>query len=140
MTRTLGIDYGSKRLGFAISDPLGMIATPMCVETVNGVREAAKVSKRLCEEREAELIVIGLPLNMDGSSGPAVQAVQSFIKALNKICAVPTTTWDERLTTSQIERTLIEADVSRAKRKLVRDKLAATVILQSYLDAQDNDL
>ena len=139
MKRILGIDYGTRRLGFAISDPMCIIATPLTVVIVTGQADAVRASKRICEEHGAELIVVGLPLNMNGTSGPAVASVEAFVEALSRIHDVPIETWDERLTTSQIERTLLDGDVSRARRKELRDKLAATVILQSYLDSRCGD-
>lgn len=135
LTRILGIDYGTRRFGFAISDEVGIIATPLCVVEVEGDSDAVSAVKRLCDEQGAGRIVIGLPINMDGSIGPAAKAVEAFVELLAKEIGIPIDTWDERLTTSLVERMLIDADMSRAKRKGVRDKLAAQAILQSYLDS-----
>ncbi len=135
MARILGIDYGTRRLGFALSDPDKIIATPLCVVQVHSTKEAARQVKQLCEEQDIERIVIGMPFNMNGTSGPAAKAVTAFAELLREQTGIPVETWDERLSTSMVERALLESDISRSKRKKVRDKLAAQVILQSYLDA-----
>jgi putative Holliday junction resolvase len=90
----------------------------------------------VCAETEAERVVVGLPLNMDGSPGPMAEKVRAFVTGLEAEIAVPVDAWDERLSTRMVERVLLQADVSRAKRKKARDKLAAQVILQGYLDAR----
>ena len=131
--RALGIDYGSVRTGIAGCDELGMFASPL--ETV----ETHKAIQRICElaqQRQVELIVVGMPRNMDGTYGPKCDEVRAFIEKLKIQCNLPIRTWDERLTTQGVERMLIDADVSRKKRKEVIDKLAAQQILQSFLDAQ----
>lgn len=138
--RTLGIDYGERRVGVAISDPFGMLATPLKVITVESVSHAVTEIADLSLQSEVEKIVVGLPLNMDGSRGAMVEAVEAFIKQLSKFTSCDIVTWDERLSTSQVERTLLDADMSRKRRKEVRDKLAAQVILQAYLDAQAEPL
>lgn len=139
--RILGIDYGAVRVGLALSDDLGILAMPL--ETVEG----PKVMNRICQiilDRKIEFVVIGMPRNMDGSYGPKAEEVRRFSDTLKKKLPVEIRLWDERLTTQSMERMLIEADVSRKKRKEVIDQLAAQQILQSYLDAQqelqNNDL
>jgi len=141
MARVLGVDYGEKRIGLAVSDPEGLIATPLGVQDVTGRKDAVDAVGRAAGETGAERIVVGLPLNMDGSAGPMAEKVQVFAERLRTRTGLPVDTWDERLSTRLVERTLIEADVSRRKRKGLRDKLAAGVILQGYLDAavQDHD-
>jgi putative Holliday junction resolvase len=134
--RTLGIDYGERRVGVAVSDPLGMLATPLTVVTVDHVKQAVTAIRDLCAEHDAGCVVVGLPLNMDGTRGPMVEVVEAFVEKLQAVVSCNVVTWDERLSTSQVERTLLEADLSRQRRKDVRDKLAAQVILQAYLDAQ----
>ncbi|MCS4487919.1 Holliday junction resolvase RuvX [Streptococcus sciuri] len=135
--RIMGLDVGSKTVGVAISDPLGF--------TAQGV-EVIKIDEAVGEfgfERLAELVkeyqvdkfVVGLPKNMNNTSGPRVEASQSYGLKLKEIFQIPVAYQDERLTTVQAERMLVEqADVSRGKRKKVIDKLAAQLILQNYLD------
>ena len=135
MSRMLGVDFGERRVGLAVSDALGMLATPWRTVEVSGRREAVEGVVKACEETEAEQIVVGLPLNMDGTHGPMVEKVDAFVADLRGRVSVPVVTWDERLSSSLVERMLLEADVSRARRKQVRDKLAAQVILQGYLDS-----
>ena len=131
----LGIDFGTKRIGVAVSDPFGSMAFP--VEIVDGTRIKAAVARiaELVADRGAERVVVGLPVNMNGTEGHMVEAVNGFVARLVKRLSVDVVTWDERLSSWEVEQTLIQADVSREKRKLVRDKLAAQVILQSYLDS-----
>ncbi len=134
--RIVGIDYGTRRLGFAVSDPTGIIATPLRVVEVSSCDEAVSSSAEVCSEQQASQIVVGMPFNMDGSRGPAAEAVESFIAELAKRTGLDVAAFDERLTTAMVERSLLAADASRAKRRKVRDKLAAQVILQGYLDSR----
>lgn len=136
MGRILGIDYGTKRVGVAISDPMGMLATPLSVETVQTVEEAIKVVCRIAKERGVVKIVVGIPINMNGSSGPMALEAGKFVELLRNASGLPVDITDERLSTSLVERMLVDADVSRGRRKEVRDKLAAQVILQGYLDTK----
>ncbi len=134
MARILGVDYGTRRLGFAVSDPSGIIGTPLRVVGVSNPADAVRATVAVSEEKESEAIVVGMPYNMDGTIGPAAEAVIAFVDKVRALVDIPVETWDERLTTSMIERVLLQADASRARRKEVRDKLAAQVILQGYLD------
>ena len=136
MPRVLGLDHGERRLGFAVSDPDGILAIPLCVVEVRSDAEAVREVARLARETESEEIVVGLPISMNGTEGAMAAKVRAFVAALAKQVAIPIAAWDERLTTSQVERALVNADVSRRRRKNVRDKLAAQVILQSYLDSR----
>ena len=136
MSRVLGVDYGERRLGFAISDEAGIIAMPLCVVTVDHPRRALDEVQRQVREKQASRVIIGMPLNMNGSRGPAADAVERFINRLRATITVPVETWDERLSSKAAERILIDADMRRAKRKTVIDQVAAQVILQNYLDAQ----
>ena len=136
MARILGLDHGERRLGFALSDPTGMLATPLRVVHVTGEGDALRAVVDVCRETGAAALVIGLPRNMNGTLGPAAEKVARFIERLQGALTIPIHTWDERLSSRLVERVLIDADVSRAKRKGVIDKLAAQVILQAYLDAQ----
>jgi putative Holliday junction resolvase len=134
--RTLGIDFGERRVGVAISDPLGSIAFGVCTITVTGINNAVAQVSELCQEKEVSAIIVGLPLNMDGSRGEMVERVEIFVTKLAKATGLPIETYDERLSSAMVERTLLDADMSRNKRKRVIDKLAAQVILQGYLDRQ----
>lgn len=134
--RILGIDYGEKRIGVAVSDPLGFIAQGVAVigkgETFeNDIRELKKIIKKYPGVDE---IVVGLPKTMAGEIGSQAEKVLAFVDALKKEFKLNIITWDERLTTVEAERFLIEAGVSREKRKKVIDKSAAANILQGYLD------
>lgn len=134
--KVLAVDYGKKRIGIAVSDADGRIAFP--VDTVAAGSSLAAsveaVARHVDRERVAQVIV-GLPLAMDGSPGPAARHCQRFADALAARVAVPVRTWDERFSTRQAERSLLEADVRRERRKEVIDQVAATLILQSFLDA-----
>lgn len=135
--RILGVDYGTKRVGIAISDPMGMLATPLSVETVQSVNEAITAVCRIARDRGVVKIVVGIPINMNGSSGPMALEAGKFVELLRTASGLPVDITDERLSTSLVERMLLDADVSRGRRKQVRDKLAAQVILQGYLDAKE---
>ena len=130
----IGLDLGTKTIGVAVSDPDRRLATP--VETIARKRfsdDAARLFA-LASERRATGFVLGLPVNMDGTEGPRAQATRAFARNLAKLTELPIALWDERLSTAAVERALIEADVSRAKRKAVIDQHAATFILQGALD------
>lgn len=132
----MGLDVGSKTVGVAISDPLGW--TAQGVETIqideNRKQFGYDRVKELVLEYEVEKVVVGLPKNMNNTIGPRAESSKIYAEVLGSRIGLPVVLWDERLTTSAAERTLIEADVSRKKRKEVIDKLAAVMILQSYLD------
>ncbi|EAD1867202.1 Holliday junction resolvase RuvX [Listeria monocytogenes] len=134
--RIVGLDVGSKTVGVAISDPLGW--TAQGVETIqideNRKQFGYDRVKELVLEYEVEKVVVGLPKNMNNTIGPRAESSKIYAEVLESRIGLPVVLWDERLTTSAAERTLIEADVSRKKRKEVIDKLAAVMILQSYLD------
>src|ERR1700758_3046104 len=135
----IGLDLGSKTIGVAASDPDRRVAAP--VETISRQRfnlDAQRILA-LAAERRAIGFVLGLPINMDGSEGPSAQAVRAFARNLAKLTALPIALWDERLSTAAVERQLIDADVSRAKRKAVIDQHAATYILQGALDRLRHD-
>ena len=130
----LGIDPGTKTFGLAVSDTSRLIATS--VETINRKKftpDAAKIFA-LYDERQCAAMVIGNPVNMDGSEGPRSQSVKDFCHNLMGIRDTPILLWDERLSTAAVTRTLLEADTSRAKRAQAVDKLAASYILQGVLD------
>ncbi|WP_168121674.1 Holliday junction resolvase RuvX [Paenibacillus sp. HB172176] len=134
--RTMGIDYGDRRIGVAVSDAFGWTAQGVAV--VEKRRDGGEMGKlaELAKEHEVTEIVVGLPKNMNGSIGPRGEICMAFAEDMRQKLQVPVHLWDERLTTVAAERTLLEADVSRKKRKLVIDKMAATLILQNYLDSK----
>jgi putative holliday junction resolvase len=136
MSRILGLDYGERRLGFALSDHTEMLATPFRVVTCRSEQEAVTETVRICKETGAERLVVGMPINMNGTRGPAARNVDKFIEKLSKALAIPIETWDERLSTKSATDVLIEAGTSRKRRKEVVDKLAAQIFLQNYLDAR----
>jgi putative holliday junction resolvase len=132
----MGLDLGDRRIGVAVSDELGWTAQGVgVVERHRDGRELEEI-ERLVREREVSEIVVGLPRNMDGSIGPRGEICIAFADMLRGKLQLPVHLWDERLTTAAAERTLLEADVSRRKRRQVVDKLAATLILQHYLDSK----
>ncbi|HMC26310.1 MAG TPA: Holliday junction resolvase RuvX [Verrucomicrobiae bacterium] len=133
--RVLAIDHGTKRMGIAISDELKMIGQPLEYIPAEPFAEFLARLKTIIREKEVELIVVGMPRNMDGSYGPAALKVQEFVAVLKDALITPIQTWDERLTSAQANRFLIEADVRRSKRKEKVDKTAAAILLQSYLDS-----
>jgi putative Holliday junction resolvase len=134
-TPILGLDLGTKTIGVAISDLTRQIASPLETIMRRKFSEDARHLLELARRERAGLIVLGLPLNMDGSEGPRAQSTRAFARNLAKLTDIPIVFWDERLSTAVVERMLIEADASRAKRSAVIDKLAATYILQSALDS-----
>ena len=133
--RVLGIDHGTKRVGIALSDPSGMIALPLEFIPAEPFAQFLARLKEILREKEVELIVVGMPRNMDGSYGPAAAKVQEFVAVLKENIVIPIRTWDERLTSAQANRFLIEANVRRQDRKEKVDKAAAAILLQSFLDS-----
>ena len=134
--RILGLDIGTKRIGVSLSDESGTLAQGKEVITRRSNLEVFKRIKELVNEYNVEKIVAGLPLNMDGSLGKKAQEVKSFTKKLEEEVSVAVLLWDERLSTVEAQGVLLEADVTRGKRKKVIDKIAAQLILQSYLDSR----
>jgi putative Holliday junction resolvase len=134
--RIMGLDFGTKRIGLALSDEL--LLTAQGLESIYSKDTASDTGEiaRITRENNVGEIVVGLPLNMNGSYSEKTKEVVAFVEALSKVVGVPVKTWDERLTSMQAERVLLEADASRAKRKKVTDRLAAQIILQSYLDSR----
>lgn len=140
MKRLMGLDVGDKRIGVAVSDLLGMSAH--AVETVER-QSFEKDIKRIIElidEKQVELLVVGLPKNMNNTLGPQGEKVQKFMEKLLAKREIEVAYWDERLTTVAAHRTLIEGNMSRKKRKGVVDQIAAVFILQGYLDMNRNKL
>lgn len=134
--KLMGLDYGDRRIGVAVSDDLGW--TAQGVEVIDRQRESSELQRiaKLVEQYAVEEIVVGLPKNMNGTIGPRGEICMSFAEELRTGLNLPVHLWDERLTTVSAQRTLIEADVSRKKRKGVVDKVAAVLILQNYMDSK----
>ncbi|MEE8359651.1 MAG: Holliday junction resolvase RuvX [Candidatus Omnitrophota bacterium] len=130
--RTLALDLGTKRIGLAISDGLGLTAQGL--ETIERTDERSL--ENVIKEREVTEIVIGLPLNMDGSKGERAEDAILFGEGLKNKFSIPVKMWDERLSTMFAEKEMIRGDLSRKKRKRLNDMLAAQLILQNYLDAK----
>jgi putative Holliday junction resolvase len=136
--RIMGLDVGVKRIGIAISDPMGWTAQGHSVLHRGQMKKDLESLARICAEFEIEEIVLGYPLNMNGTVGPQAEEIKEFGRVLDDYLHLPISYWDERLTTVSAQRHLIAADVSRQKRKEVVDKLAAVNILQTYLDRISN--
>lgn len=132
--RILALDHGSKRIGLAISDELGMIAQPLEYFDAAPLEDFLKRLKEVVDSRKVEEILVGLPRNMNGTYGPAAEKALEFVAVLKNTMAIPVKTWDERLTTVQANRALIESGTRRDKRKQRVDQTAAAILLQSYLD------
>ena len=134
--RIIGLDIGTKNIGVAVSDESGTLAQGREVVPRKSDENAIMEIKDIIDEYKVKEIVVGIPFNMDGSKGERALDSEKFASALEKATLLPVTLWDERLTTKEAEAVLLEADVSREKRKKLSDKLAAQLILQSYLDSQ----
>jgi putative holliday junction resolvase len=132
--RILALDHGSKRIGVAMSDETKTIAQPLEFIPAEPFADFLARLKKILKEKEIDLILIGLPRNMDGGYGPAAQKVETFVGILKTAITVPIKMWDERLTSSQANKMLIQGKVRRDKRKEKVDKTAAAILLQSYLD------
>ncbi|WP_054958105.1 Holliday junction resolvase RuvX [Paenibacillus dakarensis] len=134
--KIMGLDYGDRRIGVALSDVFGWTAQGL--EVIDRRREGIELERitALVKEHEVSEIVVGLPKNMNGTIGPRGEICMEFAEVLRASLCLPVHLWDERLSTVSAERTLVEADVSRKKRKQVVDKMAASLILQNYLDSK----
>ncbi len=134
--RALGLDLGTKTIGLAVTDGLGLTAQGLPTLARTSFRRDVEALLALIAEREVDRIVLGLPLNMDGSEGPRAVATRRFGEHLATTAGLPVIYWDERLTTVAAERVLLEGNVSRKKRRAVIDQVAASLILQGWLEAQ----
>lgn len=136
--RILGLDIGSKTIGVAISDPLGWTAQGITTIRRGKKEKDLEDIKKICNEYSVETIVIGLPKNMNGTIGESGEKVQEFSELIKEYTGVKVEMWDERLTTVAAHKAMLEADLSRGKRKKIVDKIAAIYILQGYLDRLSN--
>jgi len=136
MSYILGVDYGERRMGLAVSDPEAIVAIPLSVVRVYSDNQRISVIRSAVGEKNVVRVIVGLPLNMNGSIGPAAEKVRRFVGRLSAALAVPVETWDERLSSSLAERAMLDARINSRKRRKVVDKMAAQVILQTYLDAR----
>ncbi|GBG08679.1 Holliday junction resolvase RuvX [Paenibacillus sp. MY03] len=134
--RVMGLDYGDRNIGVAVSDAFRWTAQGLTVVERRRDGGELDVLAGLAKEHEVSEVVVGLPKNMNGSVGPRGEISIAFAEQLGQKLGIPVHLWDERLTTVAAERTLLEADVSRRKRKQVIDKMAATLILQNFLDSK----
>ena len=134
--RILALDHGTRRIGVAVSDEMKMIASPMEYILADPFEKVIERLQQIIREKEVELILIGMPRNMDGTYGPASQKVKDFIAALQAHISTPIKTWDERLTSVMANRALLQGNVRRDQRKEKVDKMAAAILLQSYLDSR----
>jgi len=132
--RLLGLDVGTKTVGLALSDSLGMVATPLDTIRRTKFTRDAQALAALIEAREVGGLVIGLPIALDGSEGPRCQSVRQFAANLLAVIDRPAAFWDERLSTAAVTRLMIDADLSRQRRSQLVDKMAAAYILQGALD------
>ena len=133
--RILALDHGTKRIGIAVSDELKVIAQPLEYVAAEPFADFLGRLKQLLAEKQVELVLVGMPRNMNGSYGPAALKVEEFVAALRSAITIPIKTWDERLTSAQANRFLIQGNVRRDKRKEKVDQTAAAILLQSYLDS-----
>ena len=135
MGRILALDVGDVRIGLAVSDPMGIIANPLETYQRQTLKKDLEYICGICKNREAALIICGLPKKLNDTDSLQTVKVREFADALSKIAEVPVKLFDERLTTAAAERVLLEGNVRRSDRKQVIDKVAATIILQNYLDS-----
>ena len=134
MGRVIALDVGDVRIGVAVTDPTGTIAQPLEVYKRVGYGPDCRYVQELCRRFDTATVLLGLPLNMDGSEGPRAQSTRAFARNLSRLTELPITYWDERLSTVAAERALLEADTSRKRRAEVIDQVAAGYILQGALD------
>jgi putative Holliday junction resolvase len=136
--RFMGLDVGEKRIGVALSDPEGLIASPRDTIRRDGYRKDVAQLLELAESEGVDEILVGMPYSLDGNKGPQAKKVTEFIEAMGRESKIKVIPWDERLSTAAAERALLEADMSRAGRRRRIDKVAAAFILQGYLDYRNH--
>jgi len=135
LVRVMGLDVGEKRIGVSLSDPLLMTAQPVTTLQYDRMETACRQLGEMARAKEVTLVVVGLPRRTDGTCGPEVDAVRSFVRVLERFVDSRIVQWDERYSTQQAERVLMQDGMYRQERKAVVDKLASSIILQSYLDS-----
>ena len=135
--RALGLDVGARRIGVALCDELGLLAAPLTTVPVRGRpgRELEQLA-RIAREREVKVVVVGLPTSLNGQEGPQAKAIRAFAERMAPLLSVPIDFWDERFTTTEAERLLIDRRLKREERRARIDAAAAAIMLQSYLDAK----
>ncbi len=132
--RALGLDVGERRIGVALSDELGLLAGPLTTVIVGRSGRELEELARLARERQVQVVVIGLPVSLNGQEGPQARRVRAFAARLAPLLDAPIDFWDERFTTAEAERTMIERGMSREKRRARIDAAAAAIMLQGYID------
>ncbi len=137
--RILSLDVGEKKIGIAISDALGITAQPLQTIRRDGQNSYLRLLQAVIAEKNVTKVIVGLPLNMNGTEGRVARGIYEFVDRLRENVSVPVQLWDERLTTMEAERILLQADVSRKRRKKADDAIAAQLILQSYLNSHRSD-
>jgi len=135
--RVMALDVGTKRIGVAVSDEIGMLAQGRGYISRSSDKKAVEEVRMTAEKEQVRGVVVGFPINMDGTIGERARDARKFAEQVKDATGVPVTLWDERLSTKEAERVMISADVSRKKRKEVIDKVAAQIILQGYLDSEE---
>ena len=134
--RVLGLDVGRRRVGVAVSDPTGLIASPLTVVEVRGIKDAVRRVLEICREQQAERVIVGLPVTLGGELGPQAQEVLEFVEALRRESPVPVETWDERLSTVGATRLLRAGGHDTRSMRGRVDAAAAAFMLQGYLDSR----
>jgi putative Holliday junction resolvase len=133
--RHLGLDIGSARVGVAVSDAAGVVATPLKVLDARELERDTRLLARIVDDYEVDVLVVGLPLTLSGEEGPQAREVRAQAGRLSEAVGVPVRFWDERLSTSEAEQSLRQGDASAERRRAARDMIAAALVLQAYLDA-----
>ena len=136
--RILGIDYGDARVGFAVCDRSEILASGLHTEKIKSMSEASEIAARIAIEEGAEMIVVGLPLNMDGTRGERAEKTEVFCSMLREKLSIPIETMDERRTTVSAHNIMIENGVKRSKKKSLVDTISAEIILQTFIDKRKN--
>ena len=134
--RILGVDLGEKRVGLAISDPLGFTAQGIPTLQVTGKKDLIRGLTEVCRKYQVKEVVVGLPINMDGSHGAKAKQAIALVPELETALQIPIKTWDERLTSREAGRLMLQEGLSRQKQKMNSDRMAATLILQNYLESK----
>jgi putative Holliday junction resolvase len=137
--RVLGLDVGQKRIGVALSDPEGILASPLTIIDAADTEHAINNILDLCDQYQVDRIVVGMPKSMDGTLGKQAEVVQQFIDRIADVVKIKIDTWDERLSSIEADRAMISAGTKKDKKKKLRDAIAAAIILQGYLDRQRNE-